>query len=57
VLDCEGKSATRLSFKELFEGSFNSNMKRTLGQRHNDETCDAIKYATTRLLPCEVLRA
>jgi hypothetical protein len=40
----EGKSATRLGFKECFEGSVNRNMKLELGQRCKDETCDVIKY-------------
>jgi hypothetical protein len=57
VSDRKGKSVARLAFKECFEGSVDSNMEPTLGQRRKDETCDAIKYDTTRLLPCEVLRA
>jgi hypothetical protein len=51
------KSATRITFKECFEGSVNRNMNPALGQRRKDETCDAIKDDTTRLLPCEVLQA
>jgi hypothetical protein len=57
VSDHEGKSATRLAFKELFEGSVNINMKPTLGQICKDDTCDVIKYDTTKILPCEVLQA
>jgi hypothetical protein len=57
VSDREGKSATRLSFKEFIEGSVNRNMNPTLCQRRKDETCDVIKYDTTRLLPCEFLLA
>jgi hypothetical protein len=57
VSDREGKSATRIAFKECFDGSVNRNMKSTLGKRHKDETCIAIKYNTTRLLLCEVLQS
>jgi hypothetical protein len=51
------KSAARISFKEFFEGSVESNMEPTLGQRCKDETCDVIKNDATRLLPCEILQA
>jgi hypothetical protein len=57
VSDREGNNDTRIAFKECFESSVNSNMKPALGQINKDDTCDAIKYDTTRLLPCEVLRA
>jgi hypothetical protein len=49
------KSVARIAFKECFEGSVESNMEPTLGQRHKDETCNAIKHDTTRLLPCKFL--
>jgi hypothetical protein len=51
------KSAPRLAFKECFKCSVESNMELTLGQRRNDEACDAIKHDTTRLLPCKILQA
>jgi hypothetical protein len=57
VLDHKVQSATRLALRECFEGSINSNMNSALGQRCKDDTCDAMKYDTTRLLPCEILQA
>jgi hypothetical protein len=54
----QGKKVLQgLHLRNAFEGSINSNMKLALGQRCKDETCDAIKYDTTGLLPCEVLQA
>jgi hypothetical protein len=46
-----------LHLRNALKVQLNSNMKPTSGQRHKDETCDAIKYETTRLLPCGFLQA
>jgi hypothetical protein len=50
VLDLKGKSVAKLAFKEFFEGLVNSNMKPTLVQICKDETYDAMKYDTRRVL-------
>jgi hypothetical protein len=37
VSGCRGKVLQKLTYNACFEGSFESNMETTLGQRHGDE--------------------
>jgi hypothetical protein len=49
------KSVARFAFKEFFEGSVGSSTDPEFFQRRKDETHNAIKRDTTRLLACEFL--
>jgi hypothetical protein len=51
----EEKSVARLAYKECFKGTTKRNMEPTLGQRHKDETHNAIKHDSTRPLLCKFL--